>query len=706
MAQGQLPAFNFPDIATFGLKMRRSDIAFALGLMAILVFLILPMPKFLLDICLALSITFSVMILMTSLFIQKPLEFSAFPTILLVSTMLRLSLNVASTRLILADGSQGPGAAGEVIRAFGGFLMSGNFVIGVIIFMILITINFVVITKGSGRIAEVAARFSLDSMPGKQMAVDADLSAGIINEQEAKKRRKELEEETNFYGSMDGAAKFVRGDAIAGLIITFINIVGGILIGVMQGGMTFSEALHTYSLLTVGDGLVTQIPALIISTAAGMLVSKSGTSGSTDKALFSQLGAYPAALGLSSFLMTAFAIIPGIPMFPFLTLALITGLAAWKLTQAQEIKDTEAQRVATKSGEAAKADGTKTAEEETVASALHMDLIRLKLGYGLLSLVSGPNDQRLTDQIKVLRKQLATEMGFVLPSVRIMDNLQLGANDYIIRIKEIEVGRGELRPHMYLVMDPQGQNISLPGEPTIEPTFGLPAMWISEDQKTNAENKGYTVVDIPVVVTTHLTEVIKDNMSDLLSFAETQKLLDELDKTQQKLLTDIVPNQISQSGIQRVLQNLLNERVSIRDLSAVLEGIAESCAFTRNLGTITEHVRARLSRQLCAANSDENGSLPLVTLSPAWEEAFNDALLGDGETKHLALSPSKVQEFMLRVREIMDDLAMRGEMPVILTGQPIRVHVRSIIERFRPSTVVMSQAEIHPKVKLRNLGQL
>ncbi|MBX6322338.1 MAG: flagellar biosynthesis protein FlhA, partial [Rhodospirillaceae bacterium] len=451
---------------------RRSEIAFALAVIAILTVLVLPLPAWMLDMALALSLTFSVLILMTVLFIARPLDFSTFPTVLLIATMLRLSLNLASTRLILSHGHEGTAAAGHVIEAFGSFVMGGNFVIGLIVFGILVVVNFVVITKGSGRIAEVSARFTLDAMPGKQMAIDADLSAGLINEAEARARRKALEDESAFFGSMDGAAKFVRGDAIAGLIITFINIVGGMVIGVAQQGLPFSEAAHSYTLLTVGDGLVTQIPALVVSTAAGMLVSKAGVTGSADKALLAQLGGYPAALGLVSFLMGVMGLLPGIPMLPFFALAGLSGGAAWVLDKRAKKAAREAE--AAKSREAAAA----TPAEEPIAAALQIDQIRLELGYALLPLIGSERGHRLTDQVKALRRQLAGEIGFVLPAVRIQDNLQLPPNTYVIKIKEIEAGRGELRPNMLLVMDPRGEKIPLPGEETREPAFGLPALWV------------------------------------------------------------------------------------------------------------------------------------------------------------------------------------------------------------------------------------
>ncbi len=678
----------------------RTDVALALGVVAILIVLFLPLPAWLLDFSLAISITFSVMVLMTSLFIAKPLEFNSFPTILLMATMLRLALNVASTRLILTNGHQGTDAAGRVIEAFGSFVMGGNFVIGMVVFVVLLIVNFMVITKGSGRIAEVAARFSLDAMPGKQMAIDADLSAGLIDENDARRRRKELEDESTFFGAMDGAAKYVRGDAIAGLLITFINIVGGIIIGVAQNGMTFADASHTYTLLTVGDGLVSQIPALIVSTAAGLLVTKAGVTGSTEKALFGQLSNYPRALGVSAFLMLLLAIMPGMPILPFLTLSAITGFSYYALTQRQERRAVEALELEKKEKTAA------PPVEEPITSALAIDQIRLELGYGLLPLINDERGHRLTDQIKALRRQLASEMGFVMPSVRILDNMQLPSNTYVVRLKETEVGRGDIRPNMLLVMDPRGERVSLPGEETTEPAFGLPAVWVENGLREEASFRGYTVVDASTVVTTHLTEVIRDNMSDLLSYAETQKLLDDLPAENQKLVADLVPNRLSVSGIQRVLQNLLAERVSIRDLPTILEGIAEGSAYTQNIVLLTEHVRGRLARQISSSNTNAQGFVPLITLSPAWEQAFAEALSGSGEEKQLAMSPSKLQEFINGVRIAFEQQARLGEIPVLLTSPGVRPYVRSIIERFRPQTTVMSQNEVHPKAHIRTLAQI
>ena len=681
---------------------KRGDIMLALGVVAILVVLILPMPRWMLDFALALSITISVLILMTSLFVERPLDFNAFPTILLLATMIRLSLNLASTRLILSDGHMGTGAAGKVIEAFGGFVMSGNFVIGIIVFAILVIVNFVVITKGSGRIAEVSARFSLDAMPGKQMAIDADLSSGLIDEDTAKQRRKDLEEESAFFGAMDGAAKFVRGDAVAGLLITFINVIAGMIIGVAQKGLTFAEAADAYTRLTVGDGLVSQIPALIVSTAAGLVVTKAGVAGTAEVAIFKQLGGQPKALGLVCFLLLMLAILPGIPALPFLSLAALCGGGAFFTNFRNQQIAEEAVRLI----EDEKVD-PKSMAEEPISSALKIDHIRLELGYGLLTLINAPKDgQKLTDQIKALRRQLASEVGFVMPSVRIQDNMQLPANVYVIRIKEIEAGRGELRPNMLLVMDPRGEDISIPGEKTMEPTFGLPAMWIEEANREEALFRGYTVVDPATVVTTNITELIKDNMSELLSYAETQKLLDEIDKDHQKLVADIIPAQISLGGIQRVLQNLLSERISIRDLPTILEGVYEACGNTRNVMMITEHVRARLARQISNMNTNDRGFIPLITLSPGWEQTFAESLVGQGDDKQLSMPPSKLQEFITQLRNTFERQAMMGEQPVLLSSPSIRPYVRPIVDRFRPMTVVMSQNEIYPKAKIKTVGQI
>ena len=695
-----VPSTGFNRSKSFMTGALNSNFLLAIAVVAILLFMLVPIPAFLLDGGLAISITFSVLILMLVLFISTPLEFSTFPTVLLITTALRLGLNVASTRLILSGGQNGTEAAGQIIEAFGTFIIQENYVVGAIVFAILVIVNFVVITKGSGRIAEVAARFTLDAMPGKQMAIDADMSAGLITEEEAKVRRLKLEQESSFFGAMDGAAKFVRGDAIAGILIVFINLIGGIIIGSVSHDMSLAESARTFSILTIGDGLVSQIPALIVSVSAGFLVSKAGVEGAAQEILFDQFSRYPKAMAMSAALMLTLALVPVIPAPPFLFLSAVMGGLAYMNWQRQKAQQEESAAESHQEG------GKAAVAEEPISKALAMDTIRLELGYGLLPLVQGEGDNKLTDQIKGLRRQLAEDMGYILPAVRIQDNLQLPANTYTVRVKEIEVGRGEVRPGMLLCMDPSGEPITLPGENTVEPTFGLPAMWIDEQYREEAHFKGYTVVDAPTVVTTHITEIIKDNMSDLLSYAETQKLLDEMPSDYQKLVSDVIPGQISVGGLQRILQNLVNERVSVRDMPSILEGIAEAAAYTKNPMLITEHVRSRLGRQICEQNNSAQGFVPLVTLSPEWEQTFGESLIGDGEEKQLAMAPSKLQEFINAVRHTYDEMAQQGEVPVLLTSPGLRPYVRSVIERFRPQTIVMSQNEIHPKAKIRTLGQV
>ena len=670
-----------------------NDVALALGVVALLTVLVVPLPVLLLDTGLAISITLSVLVLMTSLFLQRPLDFTSFPTLLLLTTLLRLALNVATTRIILTHGHEGEQAAGHVVSAFGGFLMGGDVAVGLIVFAILLVVNFMVITKGSGRIAEVAARFSLDAMPGKQMAIDADLSSGIIDEAEARRRRRELEEETGFYGAMDGAAKFVRGDAIAGLVITGINLIGGMAIGIARHGLGFAEAAQTFSVLTVGDGLVSQIPALLVSVAAGIVVTKGNTEGTADQALIGQLGAGPKPLAIAAGAAGVLGLMPGMPLLPFLALAGAAGVAAWA-KQRQALAPE------------APPDAPAAAADPPIAEALRIDLLRLELGYGLLSLAAG-EAPRLTEQIKGLRRSIAQEMGFVLPSVRIQDNLSLPPDTYAIRVKEIEAGRGQLRPPLLLAIDPAGGVPDLPGERCNEPTFGLPALWIEEARREEALARGCTVVDAAGVVATHITELVRENMAELLSFAETQKLLDDLPAEHRKLVADLVPAQIGVGGIQRVLQALLSERVSIRDLPTILEGIQEaSAAGARSVPAILAIVRARLARQLSDAARGPQGYVPMVTLSADWEVAFTESLVGPAEERQLAMAPSRLGDFMQRLRDVFDAANNAGEHPVLVCSAPIRPHVRAIVERFRPSTAVLAHTEIHPRARIRTVGSL
>ncbi|HYF08986.1 MAG TPA: flagellar biosynthesis protein FlhA [Acetobacteraceae bacterium] len=669
------------------------DVALGLGVMLVLALLVVPLPTVLLDAGLAVSITLSVLILMTALFLNRPLDFAAFPTVLLLATLLRLALNVATTRLILTHGHEGKEAAGHVVSAFGGFLMGGDVLVGLIVFAILLVVNFMVVTKGAGRIAEVSARFSLDALPGKQMAIDADLSSGLIDEAEARKRRKALEEETGFYGAMDGAAKFVRGDAIAGLIITVINLLGGIAIGAFRHGMGFGNAVETFAILTVGDGLVSQIPALLVSVAAGIVVSKGAAEGRADEALALQLGARPKPLAIAAGASFVLALMPGMPVLPFVALGAGAGALAWFGTR----------RAAE---EAAVTPAPPPPGEAPIAETLRLDLLRVELGYGLLSLAAG-DAPRLSEQIRGLRRQIAQEMGFVLPSVRIQDNLSLAPDTYIIRAKEIEAGRGVLRPPLLLAISPGGGVPDLPGERCTEPTFGLPALWIEEGLREEALARGCTVVDGAGVLATHLTEVVRETMPELLSFAETQKLLDELPREQQKLVADLIPSQISTGGVQRVLAALLAERVSVRDLPTILEGIQEACAAgARTVAAITAIVRQRLARQISDAARGADGTVAIVTLSGEWETAFHESLVGPAEERQLAMAPSRLGEFMTRLREVFDGAAAAGEAPALVCSPAIRPHLRAIVERVRAAVPVLSHTEIHPRARIRSVGSL
>jgi flagellar biosynthesis protein FlhA len=561
--------------------------------------------------------------------------------------------------------------------------------------VILVIVNFVVVTKGSGRIAEVAARFTLDAMPGKQMAIDADLSSGLIDETAAKLRRKELEQESTFFGAMDGASKFVRGDAVAGLIIVGVNIVGGILIGVLQHKIPLGQAAATYTIMTIGDGLVSQVPALVISIAAGFLVSKSGVEGSADKALVMQLAMNPVALGMVSAAAGIIALVPGMPIIPFAAVSLGAGALAWR--RSQDALRPEPVEIAP----ALPAD-----QDEPIANTLAIDEIKIELGYGLLPLINDLEGRRLTDQIKALRRTLAADFGFVMPAVRILDNMRLPTEGYCIRIKELEAGSGEVRLGSLMAMDPRGGQVELPGQHVREPAFGLPATWVDDSLREEATFRGYTIVDPATVLTTHLTEILKDNMADLLSYSEVQKLLRDLPGEQKKLVDDLIPSVVTATTLQRVLQSLLRERVSVRDLPAILEGIGEAAPHTPSILLLVEQVRARLARQLSFAYRGDDGALPIITMSPDWENAFADALIGQGDDRQLALAPSRLQEFIRAVRDSFERAALSGDSPVLLTSPTIRPYVRSIIERFRGQTPVMSQNEVHPRARLKTVGTI
>ena len=682
----------------------KNGILMALGVIGILVLLFVPLPAIMLDFMFSINITLSVVILLTVLFINRALDFSSFPLLLLVTTMFRLSLNVASTRLILGQGHESTDAAGKIIETFGEIIIAGSPWVGLVVFLILVIVNFMVITKGAGRIAEVAARFTLDSLPGKQMAIDSDLNAGLIDETEARTRRSDLEQETGFFGAMDGASKFVRGDAIAGLIITALNIVAGMLIGVMTHGMTANEAAGRYMLLTIGDGLVAQIPALVISTAAGMLVAKSGTSQTAGAAIFGQLGKNPRALFVTAGLLFSISLLPGMPKLLFWALGgVLISMAYGQI--AQHKKDAAQQAIAESQAQMKEAEESTTAPgDEPIASVLHMDTLRLELGYGLLNLIDESRGGRLTEQIKAMRRQLAKEIGFIAPSIRIQDNMQADPGSYSVFIKDINSGSGIMKPGMLMAMDPTGTAPPLTGEDTVEPTFGLPAKWVDASQKEEATFNGYTVVDNSTIIVTHLTEVIKDNLPELLTRAELQKLLDEIKGEFGKLVEDLVPDRVPLGVLQQILKSLLSERVSIRDLPTILEAVADNIDSTKNISLLTEQVRARLGRQICMQHVDAGGVVPIVSLSGGWEKEFNDSIITSGEDRQLAMEPGKVQTFVQNARDTMEKQMMSGATPVLLTSPTVRPFVRSLIERSMPQIAVLSQAEIHAKAQIKTVG--
>ena len=671
------------------------DIGFAIAVTLILAVLFVPLPAAVLDFGLAVSLSVSVLVLMVALWIPKPLEFNSFPTLLLVVTMLRLSLNVASTRLILSEGHTGPSAAGGVIEGFSRFIVSGNFIIGIVVFAILVVINFVVITKGSTRIAEVSARFSLDSMPGKQMAIDADLGAGLIDEEQARTRRKEIEDESGFFGAMDGASKFVRGDAVAGIIITLINVIGGILIGVAQHGLSLSEAAGFYTVLTIGDGLVSQVPALIVSLAAGLIVTKGGTEGAANEAVLGQLSKFPKALFMASVLLFGIGLLPGFPSLIFTALAAImTFLGMMVMRQA------ETARASADRAEAAKQRAEAAAPEDTIKDTLKLDGLRLALGQALVPLISN-SDAALAGKIKSLRNLFAREFGFVLPSVRIKDEPMLPAQTYAITVQGVEVARGEIRPNGLMVVNPGECGLS--GERGKDPTFGLEALWVDAETGARAEAMGLTVVDPESVIITHLTEVVKEHLPELMTYGATQSLIEGLDREYQKLVSDI-PGNAPMVLVQHVLQTLLAERVSVRNLPLIVESIAEAKRTTSSVTQITEAVRRRLSNQICKSLVDDNGFISVISMSPAWEKEFLEALRVNGDERNFVMSPQRVQEFVLQARREIQKFAEQDQWPALLVSPEVRSFVRSMLERVSPMTVVLSHNEIHRKTALRTVA--
>jgi flagellar biosynthesis protein FlhA len=663
----------------------KEGVLVALGMIGILGLMLLPLPPVLLDLFLSVSVALSVVIVITAIFINKPLDFSIFPSLLLMTTLYRLALNIASTKLILLRGGEGTEAAGKVIRSFGDFVVAGNYLVGMILFIIIVVVNFVVITKGAGRIAEVAARFTLDAMPGKQMAIDADLNAGLIDEAEARRRRALIAEEADFYGAMDGASKFVRGDAIAGLVITGINIVGGFILGVLQQGLSLSDAASTYTILTVGDGLVSQIPALLISFAAGIVVSRAGNESDLGKDLTRQLLVNPRTLATASGILLLFGLIPGLPHFPFLTIALTAGGTAY-LMKRQTDKGLEEEQA-----EAVK-------EEAPVESFLETDPLALEIGYGLIPFVEGEGE--LLNKIKAMRRQIAADQGFIVPPIHIRDNLQLRPHEYVFLLKGLELAKGEILPDHWLAVG-EGGGERPNGIPTKDPAFGLPAYWIDAREREKAQLAGYMVVDAPTVIATHITELIKKHGFELLSRTEVQNLLDRVAKSYPRLVDELIPTHMTLGGVQRVLQNLLREQVSIKDMVTILETLVDYSPSVKDLDQLTEYVRQGLSRYLTKQYEGQDGKIPVLVLDPRFEKPLTESIEKGG-----AISPDLVSRLLKGVEKALGKGGAVEGQPVLVCSVHLRRFLKRLAEKFMPSLAVLSNAELAPNAKIYTLGMV
>ena len=677
---------------------KNSDVIMALAVVGILVFMIMPLPTMLLDLLLSFNITLSLIVLLASMYVQRPLELSAFPSILLLGTLFRLSLNVASTRIILLHGNEGTMAAGKVIMAFGGFVVGGNYLVGIIVFLILVAINFMVITKGAGRIAEVAARFTLDAMPGKQMSIDADLNAGIINEQEARRRRELISLEAEYYGAMDGANKFVRGDAIAGIVITLINIIGGLAIGVFQNNMSFAHAAQNYTLLTIGDGLVTQVPALIVSTAAGVIVTRAGAESSLGEEITAQILVQPKAIAVASGVLFGFGLVPGLPTMPFMVLACLSAGLAYVVFQS--IKET------------ARAEEEQKMQEEQVIHADQfealppLDTLAIEVGYGLIPLVDIEQDGQLLNRIKSLRRQIAREVGVIVAPVHIQDNMQLKPGEYTILLKGNEVAKGELMTNYYLAMNPGTAEDEIDGIPTQEPTYGLPALWIKEDTKENALAKGFTVVDLATVMTTHLSEIVKKHCHELLGRQDVQQLLDTLKETHPKVVEELIPNLLPLGGVVKVLQNLLQEQVPIRDLLAILEALADWAPVIKDLDILTERVRQVLARTITKMHLNAEGKIVAITLGHSVESAISGALQQTDQGSFLSLDPPIAQQIMNNLARSLEKMSSTDHQPVVMCSAQVRPHFKMLADRFLPYITVLSYDEILSNIEIQSLAML
>ena len=675
---------------------KKSDVVLPLCVVGILCIMIMPMPAFMLDLLLSFNITFSIIILLVGMYILKPLDLSAFPSILLIATLFRLSLNVASTRIILLNGNEGISAAGKVISAFGSFVVGGNYLVGLIVFLILVVINFMVITKGAGRIAEVAARFTLDAMPGKQMSIDADLNAGLIDENEARSRREMISNEAEYYGAMDGANKFVRGDAIAGILITLVNIIGGLAIGVFQNNMTFARAAQNYTLLTIGDGLVSQIPALVISTAAGIIVSRGAGKGSNlGDEVSSQIMRQPEAIGIASTVLFCLSIVPGLPFLPFFILSLISGAAAYTFYKTKRLEQDNINKV----------DDIAEKEEsiKKVKPLPPIDILGLEVGYSLIPLVDVEQNGEILERIKSIRRNIVQETGIVVPSIHIQDNMQLKPGEYVIILKGNEVARGELMPNYSLAMNPGNIDAKIKGVPTKEPTFGLPAYWIKDEEKDKAISSGYTVVDLSTVMITHLSDIIRRNSHELLGRQETQQILDKVKESHPKVVEELIPNLLSLGGLVKVLQNLLMEQIPIRDIVTILETLADWSISTKDLSVLTEHVRESLSRTITGLYQSDDSTISVIALDQNVEQVITESIQQSDQSSFLAIKPDLAQNIIDSVSKKMEVFFSSNLQPIILCSPLIRYHFKKLIERFIPDLVVLSYNDIYKNIKIKSL---
>ncbi|MBN1906034.1 MAG: flagellar biosynthesis protein FlhA [Deltaproteobacteria bacterium] len=675
------------------------DIWVAVGIMGVLMIMIIPLPTMMLDVCLAMNITLSVLIILTTIYASKPLDFSVFPSLLLITTLFRLALNISSTRLILLNGHSGADAAGHVIKSFGSFVVGGNPTVGLVIFVILVIINFVVITKGSGRIAEVAARFTLDAMPGKQMAIDADLNAGLIEEGEARRRRSAISREAEFYGAMDGASKFVRGDAIAGIIITLINIIGGLIIGVLQMDLELAKAVEFYTLLTIGDGLVSQIPALIISTGAGILVSRASSDGTNmGVEMAGQFGLQPRALVIASGIVFLFGLAPGMPLIPF------TILAGSVFLLSRTVKAKAAMAKAEEPS--AKEEQAEAQAPEDVQKLLPLDSLEMEIGYGLITIVDDKSQGNLLDRIRALRKQFAVDMGMVIPSIHIRDNLELKPNEYAFCIKGNDVAKGEILADHLLAIDPGDAKMKLEGIQTKDPAFGLPAVWISPERKSEAQLAEYTVVEPASVITTHLSEVVRRHGYEFLGRQEVQSLLENIRKTDPKVVEELTPALLNLGAVQKVLQNLVREQVSIRDLLTIIETLADYAPLTKDTDILTEYVRQRLSRTITKPYLENKKTLKVLNIKPSIEELITKGINQTDFGAYLALGPSEANKIIHHVKKSLDDVAARIEQPVILCSTTVRRHLKKLCDSFQINVAVFSHNEIPGGLQVQSLGEI